>query len=767
VVVEGGLLVFILVLAGVGFSILRRPAAGPLVFWTWGCFTLLGSALCTLVLTEFGWTLPVGHALATTYPVFLLFGALVYAERDRPRWLLPLALALVFCRGLLVMGGLGDLSQGIALAVEPPAVLASAAYVFGATRGSAASVWQRALPPALLLIAGLEAAAAASRIWLGGLPVVLAGVYLAVVPAVLVLQIAAVGDRGREALRRARDELERRVEERTAELAKSVDDLQAQIAERQAVEQALRESQERYRILSELSSDFSFALRMDRDRRVQFDWASDALRRVTSYEVEELNGSGWLSLTRAEDREAAFARFDAALAGEAPDAEVPIITKQGELRWVHFIADTLSSDEDGVTRIVCAGRDITERKRAEQEKRRLDIHMRVVQRLESLGLLAGGVAHDFNNMLAVIRGNVRLARADLQSGVSPERRLDRIQSAQEHAAALTEQVLIYAGKASVELCPVDLSQLTQEMLGLLEASMTEKGTLELDLVEGLPAIEGDVTQIRQVILNLVTNASEALGEGGGEVCVRTRLLGADARLLSECFGAPEPAAGEYVALEVSDTGRGMDPVMNAHIFEPFFTTKSSGSGLGLAAVLGIVSAHRGVIRVANEPDGGTLFQVLIPPSARRAEPVHEVREPAAPASEGGRILVIDDESAVLELTREFLERSGFEVLTAPDGREGVEIFRAHNGEIDAVVLDVVMPEGSTEGAFLEIRRIRPDVPVVLISGYDKVNALEGFAADGISSFLRKPFDPEELVENVCNAVASASSTAERESSQGS
>jgi len=747
-VVEGGLLVFILVLAGVGFSILRRPAAGPVVFWTWGCFTLLGAALCVLVLAEFGWTLPVGHALTTAYPVFLLFGALVYAERERPRWLLPLALALGLCRGLLVMGGLDDLSQGIALAVEPPAVLASAALVFGATRGNAASVWQRALPPALVLIAGLEAATAASRIWWGGMPVGLAGAYLSVVPAVLVLQIAAVGDRTQDALRRARDELGRRVEERTAELAKSVDDLQAQVAERHAVEQALRESQERYRILSELSSDFSFALRMDRDHRVRFDWASDAIRRVTGYEVEELNGSGWLSLTRAEDREAAIARFDAALAGEAPDAEVPIITKQGELRWVHFVADTLSSDEDGVTRIVCAGRDVTERKRAEQEKRRADLHMRAVQRLESLGLLAGGVAHDFNNMLTVIRGNVRLARADLQSGASPERRLDRIQSAQEHAAALTEQVLTYAGKASVELRPVDLSRLTQEMLGLLEASMTEKGALELNLAEDLPSIEGDVTQIRQVILNLVTNASEALGEEDGEVRVRTRLLVADARLLSNCFGAPEPAAGEYVALEVSDTGKGMDPAMNARIFEPFFTTKSSGSGLGLAAVLGIVSAHRGVIRVA---------QVLIPPSARRIESVHEARQPAAAPSEGGRILVIDDESAVLELTREFLERSGFEVLTAPSGREGVEIFRAHNGEVDAVVLDVVMPEESAEGTFLEIRRICPDVPVVLISGYDKVNALEGFAADGISSFLRKPFEPEDLVENVCNAVASSAS----------
>jgi CheY-like chemotaxis protein len=299
--------------------------------------------------------------------------------------------------------------------------------------------------------------------------------------------------------------------------------------------------------------------------------------------------------------------------------------------------------------------------------------------------------------------------------------------------------------------------------------MAEKDTLELDLAEDLPAVEGDGTQIRQVILNLVTNASEALGEGDGTVRVRTRLLDADARLLSDGFGTPEPAAGEYVALEVSDTGGGMDPALHARIFEPFFTTKSSGSGLGLAAVLGILSAHRGVIRIVDEPRGGTTFQVLIPAFARRGEPVPEVREPAARATGSGRILVVDDEPAVLELAHEFLQRSGFEVLTARGGREGVEIFRARSGEIDVVVLDVVMPEGGGVESLLEIRRIRGDVPVILTSGYDKgnaLNAVQGLSADGISSFVRKPYESEELVESVCRAVAVAHSAAAREPSPG-
>jgi PAS domain S-box-containing protein len=355
------------------------------------------------------------------------------------------ALALGFCRGLLAMVGLDDLSHGIALVVEPTAALAGAACVFSAARGGSASVWQRALAPALVLMAGMDAASAVWMIGRGAMPVGLVGAWLVVVPLVLALQIAAVNDRSQDALRRARDELGRRAEERTAELAKSVAELEAQIAERRAAEQALRESEERYRILSELSSDFSFALRMDRDHRVRFEWASDAIRRVTGYGVEELDGGAWFSLTHPEDREAVSARVDAVLAGEARDVEMRFVTEKGEVRWVHIVVDTLRSEEDGSVLVVGAGRDITEHKRAREEQRRLDLHMREVQRLESLGLLAGGVAHDFNNMLAVIRGNIRLARADLQSGASPSRRLDRIQSAQEHASALTEQVLTSTG----------------------------------------------------------------------------------------------------------------------------------------------------------------------------------------------------------------------------------------------------------------------------------------------------------------------------------
>jgi PAS domain S-box-containing protein len=767
-VVEVGLLVFLLTLGGVGFSILRRPDAGPTAFWTWGCFALFGYGLCRFILPDFRWSLPLGHMLGTAYPAFLLAGALVYAERRRPKWLLPVALALVLARGVFAEGVLPMLSVGIALVLEPAAVLAAAAYVFVATRGTAASLWQHALAPVLVVIAGLEAASAAWMMTGAALSMGLVGTWIVVAPLVLAVQIAAVSDRSQQALRRRHDELEQRVGERTAELARSVADLGAQVAERKRAEEALRARTALHNSIVESMSDGVVVL----DTEFHIVRWNHAMEKLTGVPREKLIGAeqvAWEVFPHLAEQ-GMDKMLQRAMRGEVVEREfIPFRLPDGREGFTSETYLPLRVDGGEIRGIVAIIRDVTERKRAEEEQRRRDLHMREAQRLESLGLLAGGIAHDFNNMLTVIRGNSHLARADLESGVSPSPRLDRIQSAAGHAAALTEQVLTYSGKASVRLRPIDISQLTQDMLDLLHTSMAEKDTLELDLAEDLPAVEGDGTQIRQVILNLVTNASEALGEGNGTVRVRTRLLDADARLLSDGFGTPEPAAGEYVVLEVSDTGGGMDPALHARIFDPFFTTKSSGSGLGLAAVLGIVSAHRGVIRIVDEPRGGTTFQVLIPAFARRGEPVLAVREPVARATESGRILVVDDEPAVLELAHEFLQRSGFEVLTARGGREGVVVFRARSGEIDVVVLDVVMPEGGGVESLLEIRRIRGDVPVILTSGYDKgnaLNAVQGLSADGISSFVRKPYESEELVESVCRAVAVAHSAAAREPSPG-
>jgi PAS domain S-box-containing protein len=746
--VELGLLIFVLALGGVGFNLLRRPDAGPLAYWAWGGFALLGSGICLYLIGDPSrWSVPIGYALGTLYPVLLLVGAMVFAGRRRPRGVISAALAVGFARGLLEQQGQLAVSHAIGFLIEPTTAAAAAVFAFRATRSAPAASWQHALAPSLVLISVLDAGSATWLVTAGApLPDPLIGAWILGASLTLALQIAAVSDR-------TRDTLEQRVEERTAELARSVSVLEEQIAERRGAEAALRESEERYRILSEMGSDYAFALRVDRDIAIHFDWTSGALSRVTGYHSEELQGHGWQTLVHPDDVKLAFAQLEAALEGRTREMEIRILDKQGEIRWLHTrFHTTLRADEDGVVRVMGAVRDVTERKQTEEERRRLELRMGEVQRLDSLGVLAGGIAHDFNNMLAVIRGNSLLALADLDAGVAPRERLDRIRSATEHAMGLTEQMLTYSGRPPLTLRPLDLTQLVRDTHNLLRASVTEKGCLEFDLQDDLPTVKGDFTRIQQVVVNLASNASEALGEGGGTIRIATGVRMADSHDLSDSFGTPDVAPGEYVALEVSDTGPGMDPEIQQRIFEPFFTTKSTGRGLGLAAVLGIVVAHHGVIRIESHPGGGTKFQVLLPRSAPAAERAPEPGELERLAAKSGRVLVVDDDEPVLDLAREFLERAGFEVLTAPGGQAGIDLFRAHSDDIDAVILDLVMPGVGGAEAFVEILRIRPEMPVVVTSGYDKEKAAERFSSRGFSGFLYKPYEPEELVESVRKAL---------------
>ncbi len=400
--------------------------------------------------------------------------------------------------------------------------------------------------------------------------------------------------------------------------------------------------------------------------------------------------------------------------------------------------------------------DVTSLRAAEEERSHLERKMQEVQRFESLGVLSGGIAHDFNNVLTVILGNARLMLADLEAESPVRERVARIRSAAEHAAALTEQMLTYSGKASPSLAPLDLNDLVREMRGLLGSSVTERGSLEIDLLAELPAVEGDATQLRQVVLNLVTNASEALGNDGGSVRVRTSLAELDAAELEEALGTPDAAPGKYVVLAVSDSGTGVAPELRGRIFEPFFTTKFSGRGLGLAAVLGIVRGHRGLIRVEPRRGGGTQVRVLLPISATVTTQTPAPARVEAPAStEGATVLVVDDEAWVLELAQEFLQRAGWRVVTAQGGHEALEILRARGDAIDAVVLDLVMPDLDGAETYRELRRLAPTLPVILASGYSEEMAGERFTEPGVAGFLSKPWEPEQLVQALQAALASA------------
>jgi PAS domain S-box-containing protein len=557
-----------------------------------------------------------------------------------------------------------------------------------------------------------------------------------------------------ECLQQAHDRLEERVKERTAQLHTAVAGLEEEVAERRRVDHELRASEERWRNVSELSSDLSFALIREQDGSFTTDWATQAVARISGRSLEEIEEHGWPSIMHPEDLGPVATHLSQICDGETREYDARIMTPDGGERWLRTRITGVRSPVDGKLRVLGAGRDITEARRVEEERRRLEAHMQEAQKLESLGVLAGGIAHDFNNLLAVVLGNDALAMSEAQPGSRLAKQLERIRSAAKHAQALTSQMLTYSGKASLSLKPLDLSGLVEETSDLLEASISKKCRLETVLGHGRTLVEGDPTQLRQVLLNLVSNASEALGDRPGRVTVRTGLTTADAAYLADTFGSSGLAAGEYVYLEVSDPGEGIDEETRKRIFDPFFSTKFTGRGLGLASVLGIVRGHHGAIKLVTEPGGGTRFRVLLPPAAGTALPVVTGARKRRAEMRSGTILVVDDDEAVLEVAREFLVRSGLDVVTAGGGREALEILRTDvGGRIDAVVLDLAMPDLDGRETLLEIRRLRPQLPVVVASGFRKDTSAERFPSEAITSFIRKPYDAEELIDAVQASLA--------------
>ncbi len=407
-------------------------------------------------------------------------------------------------------------------------------------------------------------------------------------------------------------------------------------------------------------------------------------------------------------------------------------------------------------------RDITDRLRHDEEKLILERQMLHAQKLESLGVLAGGIAHDFNNLLMAILGNADLALASL-SPMSPAREnLREIERASRRAAELSRQMLAYSGKGRFEVESIALGELVSEIAHLLEVSISKKVVLKYNFAENLPAFEGDVTQIRQIVLNLITNASEAIGDKSGIVSLTTGLMNCDRAYLDSAGTAMNSANDEpleegiYAYLEVADTGCGMDTETIEKVFDPFFTTKFTGRGLGMSAVQGIVRGHRGAIRVYSEVGKGTTIKILFRASdlpATETETVLKGSESSGQVSEpgfSGTVLIADDEETVCAVGKQMLERLGFHVLTAADGREAVDVFSRHANEITCVLLDLTMPHMDGEKTFGQLRLLQPDITVVLCSGYNEGDATQRFMGKGLAGFIQKPYTlallREKLVE---------------------
>jgi two-component system, cell cycle sensor histidine kinase and response regulator CckA len=383
-------------------------------------------------------------------------------------------------------------------------------------------------------------------------------------------------------------------------------------------------------------------------------------------------------------------------------------------------------------------RDVTARKHFEERSRH-------AQKLESLGVLAGGIAHDFNNLLTAILGSASLLMDDLPPDSDLRPFAANVISASERAGQLTRQMLAYSGRGRFVVEPMDLSVQVREITNLLEASITAKVELVLDLQTADVMIEADAGQIQQLVMNLVINGAEAIGSTGGQVVVSTRVRELDRQFVQESLAGDNVEPGEFILLEVSDTGHGMDTATLGRIFDPFFTTKFTGRGLGLAAVLGIVRGHRGALTVDSVTGQGTTFKVYLPVSKGQA--VAKARQAPLDFRGDATVLVVDDEMFVQDLATSTLERYGYHVLVASNGKEAVEIFKAAANDITLVVLDMTMPVMGGEDTLVQLKKLRPGLRVIASSGYNEIEALRRFGT-GIKSFLQKPYRASELAEKV-------------------
>jgi nitrogen-specific signal transduction histidine kinase/CheY-like chemotaxis protein len=393
---------------------------------------------------------------------------------------------------------------------------------------------------------------------------------------------------------------------------------------------------------------------------------------------------------------------------------------------------------------VTALRDLTERKRAEDERIALERHAQHGQKLESLGVLAGGIAHDFNNLLVAVLGNLDLAAAGLAPDAPGNRHLEQATHAAQKGAGLARELLAYSGRGRFDVRPLDLSVLVDEMGQLLRAAVHKTIRLDLRLARPMLPIMGDASQLQQVVMNLIVNAAEAIGERPGTIVLTTGVDECAAATLAKSRLQVKPAPGRFASIEVADDGCGMTTAVQQRLFDPFFTTKLAGRGLGMAAVQGIVQGHGGAVLVDSAVSRGTTFRVYLPVASLTAELGVGTQAGSTQSAEGrfeqgGLVLVVDDEDVVREATCSMVEHLGFSVVAAADGGEAVDLFRRLRERVAFVLLDFTMPVMDGPATLAELRRLRPDVKVLLASGFDQAETSERCGTERPDAFLQKPY----------------------------
>jgi PAS domain S-box-containing protein len=534
-------------------------------------------------------------------------------------------------------------------------------------------------------------------------------------------------------------ELEARAEQRVRELAQMNEELKRDIRERAATQARLNETLElNERLIEALPGGIVHVaangsiLRANAEATRILGLSYDALtqRYLSDFSGETIFENGSPAPVSAYPVSRAIATGQ-----PQPATTIGVRKADGEVSWAIYRAvPTRDPQTQAITGAVCTFLDITERKRFEDK-------LRHAQKLESLGVLAGGIAHDFNNLLVAILGNASLARNLPDCAPRVAALLEEVELGARRAADLTKQMLDYAGQGRSRVESVDLPAIVREMAKLVKALIPKLVGLHHHVEEGLPRIEADPTQLRQVIMNLVTNAADACGQHSGRIVVSVEQHYLSQAEIDSCLGAAVP--GEFVCLEVSDDGAGMDSITASRVFDPFFTTKFKGRGLGMAAVLGIVRAHRGAIRIESREGVGTRVRTFFPAPRQEAEL-------SMPACEGGMILVVDDDEGVRAVAKLALASAGYQVVTAASGSEGLRMFERYGAQLQLVLMDVTMPDLDGFAVLRRIREQGSSIPVLLTSGYE-VDPTATAAASG-NGILEKPYDVGQLLEAVRRAL---------------
>ena len=518
--------------------------------------------------------------------------------------------------------------------------------------------------------------------------------------------------------------------------------LQREVAERERREQVLHESEERFREMADTSPVMMWVAGPDK----LCTFFNRGWLEFTGRTMEQEVGNGWTQRVHPDDLDRCVDIYSAAFdARRTFQMECRVRRADGEYRWLLGNGVPRFAPGGVFAGYIGSSIDITEVKHA--------LHSAVAsQKLETVGHLAGGIAHDFNNLLGGILASAELGLAEHAEGSSPDEELLRIRTAAIRGAEIVGQLMIYSGQESPAFQMVDVSLLVKEMLQLLKISISKHAILETQLCEGLLAVHGSPAQIRQVLMNLITNASEAIGERDGVIRVTTAPVRVDqGARMTDTADLP---AGDYVKLEVSDTGSGMTPEVRARLFDPFFTTKFAGRGLGLATVQGIVRGHEGAINVVTSLGKGTRFEVLLPCTNQPARDFLDFVAPVSSREIGavtGTVLVIEDEEMLRLPVSKALRTNGFSVIEAIDGGAALDLFRANEPDIAVVLLDMTLPAMSGPEVFAELRRIRPDVKVILTSAYSQETVLTAFGGQPTWDFVRKPYQLNDLVNLISAA----------------